>query len=73
MAKAHSLTGFYLPGFYRRPDLIQSALRFLVDGVALGTIKANLAVALPLSRTAEAHGLLERRETQGVVVLDPRA
>lgn len=73
MAKAQSLAGVYLPSFFRRPDLIQRALRFLADGVANGSIKANIGAVLPLSRTAEAHGLLERREVQGVVVLDPHA
>jgi NADPH2:quinone reductase len=72
MAKAQSLSGVYLPSFFQRPELIQRALRFLADGVANGSIKANVGAVLPLSRTAEAHGLLERREAQGVVVLDPR-
>ncbi|HEY9345704.1 MAG TPA: zinc-binding dehydrogenase, partial [Inquilinus sp.] len=73
MAKAQSLTGIYLPTFFHRPDLIQRGLRFLTSGIASGTIKANVAAVLPLSRTADAHRLLERREVQGVVVLDPRA
>ncbi|MGF6227172.1 NADPH2:quinone reductase [Inquilinus ginsengisoli] len=71
MAKAQSLSGMYLPSFFQRPELIQRALRFLADGMANGSIKANVAAVLPLSRTADAHGLLERREVQGIVVLDP--
>jgi NADPH:quinone reductase len=65
--------GVYLPSFFQRPDLISRARRFLADGVANGSIKANVGTVLLLSRTAETHGLLERREVQGVVVLDPRA
>lgn len=73
MGKAQSLTGIYLPTFFQRPELIRRGLRFLADGVANGVIKANIAAVLPLSRTAEAHRLLERREVQGIVVLDPHA
>jgi NADPH2:quinone reductase len=72
MAKAQSLSGLYLPSFFAHPALIQEALRFLVDGVRDGAIHPNVATVLPLSRTAEAHGLLERRQVQGVIVLDPR-
>jgi len=71
MTKAQSLTGFYLPVFFERPELIARALKFLADGVADGTIKTNVAALLPLSRTAEAHWMLEARQVQGVIVLDP--
>lgn len=73
MAKAQSMAGVYMPSLFQRPELIQRALRFLADGVANGSIKPNVGAVLPLSRTADAHGLLERRKVQGVVVLDPQA
>ncbi len=73
MTKSQALIGFYLPVFYQRPDLIRQALSFLADGVRTGAIKANVAKVLPLSQTAEAHRLLEAREAQGVIVLDPAA
>jgi len=73
MAKAQSLSGVYLPSFFQRPDLVQGALRFLADSVTSGLIKANVSSVLPLSQTAEAHRLLERREVQGGLVLDPGA
>ncbi|MET4492159.1 zinc-binding dehydrogenase [Bradyrhizobium sp. LA7.1] len=73
MAKAQSLAGVYMPSFFQRPELIQRALRFLANGVANGSIKPTVGAVLPLSRTADAHGLLERRKVQGVVVLDPQA
>ena len=72
MVKAQSLSGLYLPSFFQRPELIQCALRFLANGEANGSIKANVGAVLPLSRTPDAHRLLERREVQGIVVLDPR-
>ena len=72
MTKCQSLVGFYLPVFYQRPDLIREALRFLADGAKAGSIKPNIARVMPLSRTAEAHRLLESRTAEGVIVLDPR-
>jgi len=72
MAKAQTLTGVYLPSFFQRPDLILRGLRFLKDGIAQGLIRPRVAATLPLSRAADAHAMLERREAQGVIVLDPR-
>ena len=72
MTKSQSLTGFYLPVFYERPEIIGRALKFLADGVKAGKIKANVATVLPLSRTADAHRMLEERRAQGVIVLDPK-
>ncbi|MBM9400014.1 zinc-binding dehydrogenase [Gluconacetobacter azotocaptans] len=73
MAKAQSLAGIYLPTFFQRPDLIQRGLHFLANGVADGTIRANVGAVIPLSQAENAHRLLENRQVQGVVVLDPRA
>ncbi|HEX7907573.1 MAG TPA: zinc-binding dehydrogenase [Paraburkholderia sp.] len=72
MARAQTLTGVYLPSFFQRPDLVQRGLRFLKDGVDGGLIRPSVGATLPLSRTADAHAMLERREAQGVIVLDPR-
>ncbi|WP_342655634.1 NADPH:quinone oxidoreductase family protein [Pseudomonas sp. F3-2] len=72
MANAQTLAGVYLPTFFQRPALIRQALRFLADGVNAGTLKPVIGAVLPLSNTAHAHALLERREVQGVIVLDPR-
>jgi NADPH:quinone reductase len=71
MTKAQSLIGFYLPVFFERHDLIHRALKYLADGVAAGTIKTNVGAVLPLSRTADAHRMLEARQVQGIIVLDP--
>lgn len=71
MAKAQTLAGVYLPTFFQRPTLIREALQFLADGVSGGVIRPVIGATLPLSETALAHALLERREVQGVIVLDP--
>jgi NADPH2:quinone reductase len=73
MAKTQSLSGIYVPTFYRhRPHMIGESLRFLANGAQRGTIRASVAATLPLSRTAEAHRMLEERRAHGVIVLDPR-
>ncbi|MFW9267901.1 quinone oxidoreductase family protein [Pseudomonas sp. NR3] len=71
MAKAQTLAGMYLPAFFQRPTLIREALQFLADGVTDGLIRPVIGATLPLSETGLAHALLERREVQGVIVLDP--
>jgi NADPH:quinone reductase len=71
MTEAQSLTGFYLPAFFETPELISRALAFLADGVTDGSIKTNVATVLPLSRAAEAHRMLQARQVQGVIILDP--
>jgi NADPH2:quinone reductase len=67
------MTGIYVPVFFQKPELILRSLIFLADGVKHGTIKANVAAVLPLSKTADAHRMLEERRAQGVVVLDPKS
>ena len=72
MSKSQTMTGFYLPVFFQRPDLIHDALIFLVNHALDGTLRSNIAAVLPLSQTAEAHRRLEDRRAIGVLVLDPR-
>jgi NADPH:quinone reductase len=73
MTKSQALVGFYLPVFYDRPDLIADALRFLAVGLKDGRITGKVDAVLPLAAAAEAHRRLERREVQGVIVLDPKS
>lgn len=73
MAKAQTLAGIYLPTFFTRAERVREALHFLADGVADGRIKPAVGATLALSDAAHAHALLERREVQGVIVLDPGA
>ena len=70
MQKSQSLTGFYLPVYLARPDLIHQGMDFLVKATADRKLKPSIAQILPLSKTAEGHRLLEDREVQGTVLLD---
>lgn len=68
----HSVIGFYIGAYFRqRPELIQSTLGDIVQHVLAGRVKLNVGVKLPLSQAAEAHRLLETRQTTGKVVLEP--
>ena len=71
MEKSQTMTGIYLPVYYSRPELIRKGLQELVDLALANKLAAKLAAVLPLSRAADAHGMLEQRLTIGAVVLDP--
>jgi NADPH:quinone reductase len=73
MQKSQSLTGFYLPVYLARPDLIHQGMEFLVKATADKKLKPSIAQVLPLSQTAEGHRLLEDREVQGTILLDTTA
>jgi NADPH2:quinone reductase len=73
MQKSQSLTGFYLPVYLARPDLIHQGMEFLVKATADKKLKPSIAQVLPLSKTAEGHRLLEDREVQGTILLDTTA
>jgi NADPH:quinone reductase len=73
MQKSQSLTGFYLPVYLARPDLIHQGMEFLVKITADKKLKPSIAQVLPLSQTAEGHRLLEDREVQGTILLDTTA
>ena len=66
------MTGIYLPVFDAKPELIRQGMKYLVDQTVAGNLRAQVSVHLPLSKTAEAHRLLEERQVVGAVVLDPR-
>lgn len=70
MGKAQSLTGFYLPVFLQRPELIREGLRYLADSAVQGKVVPSIGRVLPLRDAAEAHRILEDREAQGTVLLD---
>jgi len=44
----------------------------VAQNVKAGQITAKTAAVLPLAAAAEAHRRLERRDVQGVIVLDPK-
>jgi NADPH2:quinone reductase len=70
MQKSQTMTGFYLPVFLAKPELIHAGLEFLVKATAEGKLRPSIARVLPLSETAEGHRLLEDREIQGTILLD---
>jgi NADPH2:quinone reductase len=70
MQKSQSLTGFYLPVFLAKPDLIHQGMEFLVKATEDKKLKPSVAQVLPLSNTVEGHRLLEDREVQGTILLD---
>lgn len=73
MQKSQSLTGFYLPVYLAKPDLIHDGMEFLVKATAEKKLTPSIAKVLPLSKTAEGHRLLEDREVQGTILLDTTA
>jgi NADPH2:quinone reductase len=70
MGKAQTLTGFYLPVFLQKPELIHAGLQYLVDAAVSSTLKPVIDRILPLRDAAEAHRLLEDREVRGTILLD---
>jgi NADPH2:quinone reductase len=70
LGKAQSLTGFYLPVFLQRPNLIRAGLRFLMHAAADGKVVPSISRVLPLREAAEAHRILEDREVRGTLLLD---
>jgi len=70
MQKSQTMTGLYLPVFLARPELIHAGMQFLAKATLEKKLRPSIARVLPLSRTAEAHRLLEDREIQGTILLD---
>lgn len=59
--------------FGLRPAAAVDALRELVGLAASGALRVPLGATFPLAQAAEAHRLLERRQTTGKLVLKPWA
>lgn len=67
-----SVIGFYLGGWFaHRPDKAVAALQLLIGHVLSGRVAVQIGAVLPLSQAAEAHRMLEGRETTGKIVLEP--
>jgi NADPH2:quinone reductase len=73
MQKSQSLTGFYLPVYLAKPDLVHQGMEFLVKATTEKKLTPSIAQVLPLNRAAEGHRLLEDREVQGTIILDTTA
>ena len=59
--------------FGMRPEVAVGALRTLIGFVASGQVQVPIWHVLPLRRAAEAHLMLEGRQTTGKIVLKPWA
>lgn len=67
----HSVVGFYIGAYLANADLLMATIGELIGFVASGQVKIQVGTVLPLSQAAEAHRLLEGRQTTGKVVLQP--
>jgi NADPH2:quinone reductase len=57
--------------FGLRPKAAVTALRDLIGYAASGQVKVAIGQTLPLARAADAHRLLEARQSVGKVILKP--
>lgn len=57
--------------FGLRPQVAIGALQTLIGFVVSGQVKVSVSHVLPLSQAAEAHRLIEGRQTTGKIVLKP--
>ncbi|MGP4673683.1 quinone oxidoreductase family protein [Agrobacterium salinitolerans] len=67
----HSVVGFYIGAYLANADLLMATIGELIGFVASGQVKIQVGTVLPLSQAAEAHRLIEGRQTTGKVVLQP--
>jgi NADPH:quinone reductase len=67
----HTVTGFYIGAYLAFPELIQSALGEIIGFIMAGKLSLQVGAVLPLSQAAQAHRLMEGRQTTGKVVLQP--
>ena len=66
-----SVTGFYIGAYLADHRLIADTLDELIGHVLAGRLKPQIGAVLPLEQAAEAHRLIESRQTIGKLVLVP--
>lgn len=66
-----SVIGFFVTAYLTDPFLIRAAVSELMGYLVSGQLKMRPGAVLPLTQVAEAHRLLESRQTTGKVVLQP--
>lgn len=66
-----SVTGFYIGAYLAQHRLIADTLDELIGHVLAGRLKPQIGAVLPLEEAAEAHRLIESRQTIGKLVLRP--
>lgn len=71
MARNQSVIGFFLPQIMRKPELLQPSLVELLTLLGEGKLKLTIGGVFPLEDAAKAHTLLQSRQTQGKLILEP--
>lgn len=69
--RCYTVTGFYGAFAGTRPELVAPALKKLVQYVLAGQLNVQVHHRFPLEDAAEAHRLMEARQTTGKIVLLP--
>ncbi|WP_262483950.1 zinc-binding alcohol dehydrogenase family protein [Chryseobacterium sp. Leaf405] len=69
----HTITGLYIMPYLATPGFATESLTELFGYLGSGKLSINVGKVLPLSQAAEAHRLLENRQTTGKVILQPWA
>lgn len=71
-ALGQTISAFNLGAYFgMRPQAAGQALQALIGLVASGKIRPQIGHVLPLREAADAHRLLERRASQGKIILHP--
>jgi NADPH:quinone reductase len=71
MARNQSVIGFFLPQIMRKPELIQSSMAEMLGYLSKGQLKLTIGGVYSLEQAAEAHRLLQSRQTKGKLILKP--
>ena len=69
---ANYFSQIYLGSYFSsQTELVQAHLHELVAAIVGEQLKLHIGAVLPLAEAAEAHRLLETRQTTGKVILEP--
>ncbi|MED1602484.1 quinone oxidoreductase [Alkalihalophilus marmarensis] len=71
MARNQSVIGFFLPQIMRKPRLLQSSMKELLDYVGSGQLKLQIGGTYALDEAAKVHQLMQGRKTTGKLILKP--
>jgi NADPH2:quinone reductase len=69
MPRALTVSGGSLQNFLRTPEELMQRANDVIAGIRAGWLKLNIGHVLPLAQAAEAHKLLETRQTEGKLLL----
>lgn len=69
MPKALTVSGGSLQNYLRTREELMQRANDVIAGIRAGWLKLNIGQVLPLAQAAQAHGLLESRNTEGKLLL----